>query len=147
MHSSAQRPAMRASAAASAGATPGRCGRKAGLPVRPTGRALHLQLQQRKNFAAHASAAAVDSGVETAPDAVKEAGSSGVNGATGMPVHAELGPAPGPSRLVKGDTAYEEEHRVRGSEAGPDQKATILTVANLMQVRAFLVGGCKSLRR
>lgn len=37
-------------------------------------------------------------------------------------------------RLTDDGTAFLEEHRIRGYEVGPDQKTTIVTIANLLQV-------------
>lgn len=34
--------------------------------------------------------------------------------------------------------AWVEEHRIRGYEVGPDQKTTITTMANLLQVLCLL---------
>ena len=44
-------------------------------------------------------------------------------------------------RLNEDGTAFLEEHRIRGYEVGPDQKTTIVTIANLLQVCSFLLGG------
>ena len=43
-------------------------------------------------------------------------------------------PACAAGHLSADGTAFLEEHRVRGYEVGPDQKTTILTMANLLQV-------------
>ena len=42
-------------------------------------------------------------------------------------------------RLSDDCTAFLEEHRIRGYEVGPDQKTTILTMANLLQVRPLSI--------
>jgi hypothetical protein len=44
-------------------------------------------------------------------------------------------PAPSPGRLLNKATSFIDEQRIRGYEVGPDQKTTILTIANLLQVR------------
>ena len=41
--------------------------------------------------------------------------------------------APQPSMLVKDDRVFEEEHRIRGYEVGPDRRTTMITIANLLQ--------------
>ena len=41
-------------------------------------------------------------------------------------------------RLSEDGTAFLEEHRIRGYEVGPDQKTTIVTLANLLQVCSSL---------
>lgn len=43
-------------------------------------------------------------------------------------------PAPSPGKLQHNATVFVEEHRIRAYEVGPDQKTTISTVANLLQV-------------
>lgn len=50
-----------------------------------------------------------------------------------LPVHKELGPPPKVGRLTEDNRVFVEEHRLRGYEAGPDRRATILTIANLLQ--------------
>ena len=47
-------------------------------------------------------------------------------------------PVPAPGRLNADATAFVEEHRIRAYEVGPDQRATIVTIANLLQVRAAI---------
>jgi len=49
---------------------------------------------------------------------------------------------PAGGRLHSGCTAFVECHRVRGGEVGPDQTATIATMANLLQVRGAGRGMC-----
>lgn len=44
-------------------------------------------------------------------------------------------PAPEPARFEHDSTVFAEEFRIRGNEAGPDQRANIITIANLLQVR------------
>lgn len=46
--------------------------------------------------------------------------------------HASM-PAPAPARFTEGGQSFYAEHRVRGYEAGPDQRATVVTIANLLQ--------------
>lgn len=41
--------------------------------------------------------------------------------------------APLPSRMTRGNRAFEEEHRIRGYEVGPNRKTTMITIANLLQ--------------
>lgn len=53
-------------------------------------------------------------------------------------------PAPASGTFTPGWTSFVEEHRVRGYEAGPDQGATIVSVANLLQVCARS-GRCRAL--
>lgn len=43
-------------------------------------------------------------------------------------------PAPSPGQLQHNATVFVEEHRIRAYEVGADQKTTISTVANLLQV-------------
>jgi hypothetical protein len=50
------------------------------------------------------------------------------------PVHACL-PSPQPAHFEQHNTVFVEEFRIRGNEAGPDQRANIITIANLLQVR------------
>jgi hypothetical protein len=38
------------------------------------------------------------------------------------------------ARFIRDKTAFAEEYRIMGHEAGPDQRATVATVANLLQV-------------
>jgi hypothetical protein len=40
--------------------------------------------------------------------------------------------------LSQDGTAFLEEHRIRGYEVGPDQQTTIVTMANLLQVRTLI---------
>lgn len=42
-------------------------------------------------------------------------------------------PAPAGGRLLEKATSFVEEHRIRAYEVGPDQKTTIVTIANLLQ--------------
>lgn len=44
-------------------------------------------------------------------------------------------PAPRGGKLKERATAYIEEHRIRAYEADPDQRTTIVTMSNLLQVR------------
>lgn len=48
-------------------------------------------------------------------------------------VYREVWKPPKPSRMVKDNRGFEEEHRIRGYEVGPDRKTTMITIANLMQ--------------
>ncbi len=41
--------------------------------------------------------------------------------------------APLPSRMTRENRAFEEEHRIRGYEVGPNRKTTMITIANLLQ--------------
>lgn len=43
-------------------------------------------------------------------------------------------PAPAPGRLENNAQNFVEEHRIRAYEVGVDQKATLITLANLLQV-------------
>lgn len=43
---------------------------------------------------------------------------------------------PAAARMTRGNRAFEEEHRIRGYEVGPDQKTTMITIANLLQEAA-----------
>lgn len=54
-------------------------------------------------------------------------------------VSRETLPAPAPGRLQHNATVFVEEHRIRAYEVGPDQKTTISTIANLLQVRIGFV--------
>lgn len=45
----------------------------------------------------------------------------------------EVWVAPLPSRMTRGNRAFEEEHRIRGYEVGPNRKTTMITIANLLQ--------------
>ncbi len=38
-------------------------------------------------------------------------------------------------RLSPDSTIFMEEHRIRAYEVGPDQRTTIVTIANLLQAR------------
>ncbi|GBF96834.1 oleoyl-acyl carrier thioesterase chloroplastic-like [Raphidocelis subcapitata] len=40
---------------------------------------------------------------------------------------------PHPSKFVDNNTSFVEEFRIRGNECGPDQRANIITIANLLQ--------------
>jgi hypothetical protein len=42
--------------------------------------------------------------------------------------------APKDARFNEDCTVFIEEFRIRGNEAGPDQRANIITIANLLQV-------------
>lgn len=52
-----------------------------------------------------------------------------------MPMLQQLSPPVHASRLTDDNTVFEEQHRIRGYEVGPDRQATILTIANLLQVQ------------
>jgi hypothetical protein len=52
-------------------------------------------------------------------------------------VHTSL-PCPAPAHFELNNTVFVEEFRIRGNEAGPDQRANIITIANLLQVGALL---------
>ena len=43
---------------------------------------------------------------------------------------------PAAGRMTRNNRAFEEEHRIRGYEVGPDQKTTMITIANLLQEAA-----------
>lgn len=60
----------------------------------------------------------------------------------GIPVYTELDPTPAVSRLAEKVTTFIEEHRIRGYEAGPDRKATIVTIADLLQEASSNHGVC-----
>jgi hypothetical protein len=49
------------------------------------------------------------------------------------PVYPRL-PAPEAAHFEADNTIFVEEFRIRGNEAGPDQRANIITIANLLQV-------------
>jgi fatty acyl-ACP thioesterase A len=49
------------------------------------------------------------------------------------PVYPRL-PAPEAAHFEADNTVFVEEFRIRGNEAGPDQRANIITIANLLQV-------------
>ena len=49
-------------------------------------------------------------------------------------VNREVLPAPAPGELQHNATVFVEEHRIRAYEVGADQKTTISTMANLLQV-------------
>ena len=49
-------------------------------------------------------------------------------------VNRETLPAPAPGVLQHNATIFVEEHRIRAYEVGADQKTTISTIANLLQV-------------
>lgn len=51
-------------------------------------------------------------------------------------------PAPSPGQLQRNATVFVEEHRIRAYEVGADQKTTISTIANLLQVRTRLSAYC-----
>ena len=53
----------------------------------------------------------------------------------GVTLYTDVMIPPAGGRLHSGCTAFIECHRVRGGEVGPDQTATIATMANLLQVR------------
>ena len=46
--------------------------------------------------------------------------------------HTELS-APAAGYLANNSTSYKEEHKIRAYEVGPDQKTSIVTIANLLQ--------------
>ena len=54
---------------------------------------------------------------------------------TVTPVFSTL-PSPGTAGFNADYTTFAEEFRIRGSEAGPDQHANIISIANFLQVRA-----------
>ena len=45
-------------------------------------------------------------------------------------------PAAAPGRFVDDNTAFVQEFPVRGYEVAPNQRASMVTIANLLQVRA-----------
>ncbi|KAH7622584.1 putative Oleoyl-acyl carrier protein thioesterase 1, chloroplastic [Nannochloris sp. 'desiccata'] len=49
------------------------------------------------------------------------------------PCYKEVWTPPEPSMLIKDKRVFREEHRIRGYEVGPDQHASIVTIANLLQ--------------
>lgn len=59
-----------------------------------------------------------------------------------LPLRQQLSPPVNASRLVDTDTVFVEQHRIRGYEVGPNRQATILTIANLLQVHALIVPIC-----
>lgn len=56
------------------------------------------------------------------------------------PVHPVL-PALTEAHFEASNTVFVEEFRIRGNEAGPDQRANIITIANLLQVCTAAGGG------
>ena len=58
-------------------------------------------------------------------------------------VSRETLPAPSPGQLQHNATLFVEEHRIRAYEVDADQKTTISTVANLLQV--VQLGACCTL--
>lgn len=46
-------------------------------------------------------------------------------------------PTPRPPGLSHDLRSFSEEHRIRAYEVGPDQRTTIATIANLLQVSAL----------
>ena len=60
----------------------------------------------------------------------------------GVSINTDVMIPPAGGRLHSGCTAFVECHRVRGGEVGPDQTATIATMANLLQVRGGGGGEC-----
>jgi hypothetical protein len=53
---------------------------------------------------------------------------------TEFKISAEEMPAPRGGCLKEEATAYIEEHRIRAYEADPNQRTTIVTMSNLLQV-------------
>jgi hypothetical protein len=53
-------------------------------------------------------------------------------------------PAPNAAHFEADNTIFLEEFRIRGNEAGPDQRANIITIANLLQVCASRSTGTSS---
>jgi hypothetical protein len=49
-------------------------------------------------------------------------------------------PDTGSARFLHGNTIFTEEFRIRGNEAGPDQRTNIITIANLLQVSELDLG-------
>ena len=56
---------------------------------------------------------------------------------TEFEIAAEEMPAPRGGCLKEEATAYVEEHRIRAYEADPNQRTTIVTMSNLLQVRFY----------
>ena len=52
----------------------------------------------------------------------------------------EVFPAPAPGQFAPDKLRFSEEHRIRGYEVAPDQRANVVTVANLLQVRRHVKG-------
>ncbi len=48
-------------------------------------------------------------------------------------------PTPRAAALACDERSFFEEHRIRAYEVGPDQRCTIVTIANLLQVRSLSV--------
>lgn len=84
--------------------------------------------------------AAASSGVTTRASTLERAADAlgmrhnGVAQTPLVPQPQVLFVAPVAGTLVNNSSAFVEEHRIRGSEAAPDQKATIVTIANILQV-------------
>lgn len=78
----------------------------------------------RASPVAHAAAVVPQAAAAAAPQQAEEAV---------HPVHPVL-PAPSQAHFEAGNTVFVEEFRIRGNEAGPDQKANIITIANMLQV-------------
>ena len=60
------------------------------------------------------------------------------------PVHVpeEQFPPLATAGFIRERTAFATEFRIMGHEAGPDQRATVTTLANLLQVTLHLPGTC-----
>mmetsp|Transcript_20653 Transcript_20653/g.62236 ORF Transcript_20653/g.62236 Transcript_20653/m.62236 type:complete len:374 (-) Transcript_20653:315-1436(-) len=89
----------------------------------PAPQAIRLQPKQRRrlhSLPAAASSVAAERRVD--PSQVKKA----------TPAVTTL-PSPGPSGLDPGEESFTEEHRIRSYEVGPDQRTSIVTIANLLQ--------------
>lgn len=68
--------------------------------------------------------------------------------ATAPAVAHRVLPAPKDAHFEENRTIFVEEFRIRGNEAGPDQRANIITMANLLQVgRSGEIGGAQNLQR
>ena len=80
---------------------------------------------------AQCKAATLERQVEAQPEAVPE-----------PRITREILPPPASGQLLDQGTAFCEEHRVRAYEVSPDQRATIVTVANLIQARSQLKSSC-----
>lgn len=55
--------------------------------------------------------------------------------------HSQNGAGPATGRLLDRATAFEEDHKIRAYECGPDQRTTIFTISNLLQVCSGLQDG------
>lgn len=110
---------------------PGRCPSRADRPIAQ--QRLHICSNKASTQkpvqaqAAQCKAATLERQVETEPDSVPE-----------PRITREILAPPASGQLLDQGTAFCEEHRVRAYEVSPDQRATIVTIANLIQASSQL---------